>query len=63
VAASNLGAVSRKEFQGWLGDGARRAGVRLQVIHEGTQPPDYPAAVHFPEARYLKFVVAVVRSA
>jgi len=62
LAASNLGSVSRKEFQGFLAEGARRAGCRLQVVHEGTQSPDFPAAVHFPEARYLKFVVAVVRS-
>lgn len=63
VAASNLGSVSRKEFQGFLADGARKAGVTLQVVHEGSQAPDFPAAVHFPEARYLKFVVAVVRGA
>ena len=61
IAASNLGSVSRKEFQGFLADGARKAGMTLQVIHEGSQSADFPAAVHFPEARYLKFVVAVVR--
>lgn len=63
IAASNLGSVSRKEFQGFLSEGARKAGVSLQVIHEGSPAPDFPAAVHFPEARYLKFVVAVVRGA
>lgn len=59
-AASNLGAVSPKQFAGALTDGARKAGSTLRVIHEGSQAADYPAALHFPEARYLKFFVAAV---
>ena len=30
---------------------------RLQIIHEAGQPLDHPVPAHFPEGRYLKFVV------
>lgn len=57
VAASNLGSQSPKQFQGQLGEGARRAERTLRLVHEGTPPVDHPAALHFPESRYLKFWV------
>ncbi len=60
VAASNLGSVSPHRFQGMLVNGARKADRRLRMIHDGSQPPDFPAALHFPEGRYLKFVVCAV---
>ena len=60
IAASNLGSLSPKAHTGALIDGARKVGVSLRVIHEGTQAPDFPAALDFPEARYLKFLVVEV---
>lgn len=60
VAASNLGSVSPHKFQGMLVDGARKAGRTLQLLHDGNAAPDFPAALHFPEARFLKFMVCVV---
>ncbi len=57
VAASNLGSVSPKQFQGHLADGARRAGRSLRLLHEGGAAPDHPAALAFPEGRYLKLWV------
>lgn len=57
IAASNLGSVSPHKFQGMLVNGARKADRRLRMLHDGSQPPDFPAALHFPEGRYLKLVV------
>ena len=54
VAALNLGAVSPKDFHGMVAQGARKAPRSLQLIHEAHQAPDFPAAVDFPEGRYLK---------
>ena len=57
IAASNLGSVSPHRFQGMLLAGARKAERRLRMLHDGSQPLDFPAALHFPEGRYLKLVV------
>jgi 23S rRNA (cytosine1962-C5)-methyltransferase len=57
IAASNLGSVSPHRFQGMLLAGARKAERRLRMLHDGSQPPDFPAALHFPEGRYLKLFV------
>lgn len=54
IAATNNGAVSPKAFQEQVQDGALRAGRRLRLLHQGSPPPDFPAALHFPESRYLK---------
>ena len=54
VACSNLGSISPKTFQGFLEEGAKRAGRRLLMIHEGSAAPDFPAALDFPESRFLK---------
>ncbi len=56
IAASNIGSVSPHRFQGMLLAGARKAERRLRMLHDGSQPIDFPAALHFPEGRYLKFV-------
>ena len=61
VAASNHGGTSPKEFQGHLLDGARKAGRALSLIHQGSPPPDFPAALSFPESRYLKCWVLEAR--
>lgn len=57
IAASNLGSQSPKHFGGALQEGAERAGRQLRLVHEGTPGLDHPAALHFPESRYLKFWV------
>lgn len=54
VAATNNGKVSPKAFQEQIQDGARRAGRRVRVVHQGSPPPDFPCALAFPESRYLK---------
>jgi 23S rRNA G2069 N7-methylase RlmK/C1962 C5-methylase RlmI len=35
------------------------AGTRLQIVDRRPLPPDFPTVPGFPEASYLKFVVAV----
>lgn len=57
IAASNLGSINPRQFQGFLTDGARRAGRSLRLLHEGSAAPDHGASLHFPEGRYLKFWV------
>lgn len=57
IAASNLGTVSPHKFQGMLVAGARRAERDLRLFYDGGQAPDFCAALHFPEGRYLKFAV------
>lgn len=57
IAASNLGSQSPKAFGGALSEGAERANRELRLLHEGTPGVDHPAALHFPESRYLKFWV------
>ena len=60
VSASCTSQVSPEMFRTMLGDAAARAGKRLALIHEAGQPIDHPVAAHFPEGRYLKFVVGRV---
>jgi len=57
ICALNLGEISPRDFHRAVRDGARKAGRGLQLLHEGGQPPDFPADVDFPEGRYLKFGV------
>jgi len=54
VAATNQGSISPKEFRGILTDGSQKAGRSLRIIHEGSAPIDFPAALEFPQSRYLK---------
>jgi 23S rRNA (cytosine1962-C5)-methyltransferase len=54
IAATNLGTISPKEFKGYLIEGGAKAKRRLRVIHESCPPADFPAALSFPESRYLK---------
>jgi 23S rRNA (cytosine1962-C5)-methyltransferase len=55
--ASNVGSLSPRAFQQIVRKSALRTQRPLQLLHTGTQAPDYPAALDFPEARYLKFWV------
>jgi 23S rRNA (cytosine1962-C5)-methyltransferase len=59
VAASSTHKMTPDEFERALADGAVNAGTRLQIIDRRSLPPDFPTVPGFPEANYLKFVVAV----
>lgn len=54
IAASNQGDLSPKQFGGFIADGVRKAGRRARLLWWGGQGPDFPAALWFPEGRYLK---------
>jgi 23S rRNA (cytosine1962-C5)-methyltransferase len=58
VAASSTHKMTSDEFERALAEGAMAAGTRLQVIDRRPLPPDFPTVPGFPEASYLKFVVA-----
>jgi 23S rRNA (cytosine1962-C5)-methyltransferase len=59
AAASSTHKMTSDEFERALADGAMDAGTRLQIIDRRALPPDFPTVPGFPEASYLKFVVAV----
>jgi 23S rRNA (cytosine1962-C5)-methyltransferase len=60
ASASCTSQIAPHEFTRLLAEAARRAGRRLSILHEAGQPLDHPVPVHFPEARYLKFVICRV---
>jgi 23S rRNA (cytosine1962-C5)-methyltransferase len=60
ASASCTSQVSPQAFREALAEAARRADRRLIMLHNGGQPVDHPVPAHFPEARYLKFVVSRV---
>jgi 23S rRNA (cytosine1962-C5)-methyltransferase len=60
ASSSCTSQVSPRAFRQALAEAARRVGRRLLILHEAGQPPDHPVPAHFPEARYLKFVVSQV---
>ena len=59
IAASSTHKIGAPEFEQALAEGALGAGTRLQIIDRRGLPPDFPTVPGFPEANYLKFVVAV----
>jgi len=59
VAASSTHKMTPDEYERALAEGAMAAGTRLQIIDRRPLPPDFPTVPGFPEANYLKFVVAV----
>jgi len=59
VAASSTHKMSQPDFELALADGAAGAGTRLQIVDRRGLPADFPTVPGFPEASYLKFVVAV----
>ncbi len=60
IAASNQGQMAPKVFRGHVADGIRKAGrTAVEAAFFGAAP-DFPAATHFPEGRYLKVGVWVV---
>ena len=60
ASASCTSQVSPEAFRGTLAEAARLAGRRLLILHEAGQAADHPVPAHFPEARYLKFVIGQV---
>jgi 23S rRNA (cytosine1962-C5)-methyltransferase len=60
VSASCTSQISPSAFTEMLGKAAATANRRLQLIYEAGQPVDHPVPAHFPEGRYLKFVVGKV---
>lgn len=57
ASASCTARVTPEMFRDALREAAAEAGVRAQIVHEAGQPRDHPVPLHFPEGRYLKFVV------
>ncbi|MBN1336853.1 MAG: class I SAM-dependent rRNA methyltransferase [Deltaproteobacteria bacterium] len=55
--SSNQGSLSPRAFQEAVIRGAHKTGRDLRCVHQGTQAPDFPSAVTFPEGRYLKSMV------
>jgi 23S rRNA (cytosine1962-C5)-methyltransferase len=54
LVATNQGSMSPKEFQKHIKAASLKVGRRLRLIHQGSPPHDVPAALDFPESRYLK---------
>lgn len=59
IAASSTHKMSSQDFELALADGAQLAGTHLQIIDRRSLPVDFPVVPGFPEASYLKCVVAV----
>jgi 23S rRNA (cytosine1962-C5)-methyltransferase len=62
AAASCSSHVSAEAFLGALREGAVRAGRPLRVLEVRGQPGDHPSLPAFPEGRYLKMIIARVRT-
>ena len=61
ASSSCTSQVSPEQFRGMLTAAADTANRRLLTLHESGQPLDHPVPAHFPEGRYLKFVLSIVR--
>jgi 23S rRNA (cytosine1962-C5)-methyltransferase len=60
ATASCTSQVSPHAFREALADAAARAERRLLMLHEAGHAIDHPVPAHFPEGRYLKFVLGQV---
>lgn len=60
ATASCTSQVSPELFREALAAAAAQAGRRLLMLHEAGHALDHPIPAHFPEARYLKFVLGRV---
>jgi len=58
AAASSTHKMTNEEFERSIADGAMGAGTRLQILDRRPLPSDFPTVPGFPEANYLKFIVA-----
>jgi 23S rRNA (cytosine1962-C5)-methyltransferase len=59
AAASCSSHVSMDMFLQTLRESARAARRPLRLLESRSEPPDHPTPLHFPEGRYLKFVLMV----
>jgi 23S rRNA (cytosine1962-C5)-methyltransferase len=57
ATASCSARVSAEAFTNAVREASFNAGVELMLLEERYQPPDHPIRLHFPEGRYLKFLV------
>jgi 23S rRNA (cytosine1962-C5)-methyltransferase len=60
ASASCTSQIGPDTFRELIAAAGAQAERRIQVIHEAGQPLDHPVPAHFPEGRYLKFVVGRV---
>lgn len=61
ATASCTSQVSPEDFRDLLGEAAARAGRRFLILHEAGHAIDHPVPAHFPEGRYLKFILGRVQ--
>lgn len=57
AASSCTTQVGPDAFRETLATGARKAGRRLQIVHDAGHAADHPVLAGHPEGRYLKFMV------
>ena len=50
-------AISEADFLKIVRYSARKAGVKLNIVYRGFQPPDHPVLDSMPETHYLKFFI------
>lgn len=63
AAASCTSYVTPDLFRETLGQAAANLGKRLLILYDAGQPLDHPVPAHFPEGRYLKFMLCAVDEA
>ena len=54
IIATNHGKMSPREFSKAIQEASQKEGRRLYLMHNYNPGIDFPAALHFPEGRYLK---------
>ena len=60
VTSSCTAQVGHDAFVDTLAQAGAQAGRRLLILHDAGQPLDHPVPAHFPEGRYLKFILGQV---
>lgn len=63
ASSSCTSQVSPEAFRAMLAAAAADAKRQALILHEAGQPLDHPVPAHFPEGRYLKFVLAAIEPA
>ncbi len=57
LSSSCTSQISEPEFKKMLAEACAESNLVAQIIHEAGHALDHPVPLHFPEGRYLKFVV------
>jgi len=60
VTASCTSQVSPEDFRTMVASAASECGMAVQMLHEAGHALDHPVPAHFPEGRYLKYIVGRV---